>query len=48
VAGFVVALLGVVLQDQRLAWGAIALLAASLILRLLQRKQGGGSGDTRL
>jgi uncharacterized membrane protein YfcA len=39
VAGFVAALLSVALDDQRLAWVAIALLAVSLILRLLLRKR---------
>jgi len=44
-AGFVVALLSIALDDGRLAWGAIALLTASLIVRLLQRKQGDGRPD---
>ena len=39
VAGFVAALLSVALNDQRLAWVAIALLALSLILRLILRKR---------
>ena len=39
VAGFVAALLSVALDDQRLAWMAIALLAVSLILRLILRKR---------
>jgi uncharacterized membrane protein YfcA len=38
-AGFVAALLGVALDDQRLAWMAIALLTVSLILRLVLRKR---------
>jgi uncharacterized membrane protein YfcA len=38
-AGFVAALLSVALDDRRLAWAAIALLAASLVLRLLLRKR---------
>jgi hypothetical protein len=33
------ALLSVTLDDRRLAWAAIALLTASLILRLLLRKR---------
>ncbi len=37
IAGFAVALLSVVLNDRRLGWGAIALLTASLILRLILR-----------
>jgi hypothetical protein len=48
-AGFVVALLAIALEDQRLTWGAIALLTAAVILRLLDRKRGGNnSGDMRL
>jgi hypothetical protein len=40
-AGFVAAVLSIALEDRRLAWGAIALLIASLILRLLLRKRQG-------
>ena len=36
-AGFGVALLAVALEDRRLGWAAIALLIASLIIRLIQR-----------
>jgi hypothetical protein len=44
-AGFVAAVLSIALEDRRLAWGAIALLIASLILRLLlRRRQGRGAG----
>lgn len=39
IAGFVVALLGVTQNDRRLAWAAIVLLAASLMLRLILRKR---------
>ena len=46
VAGFVAALLSVALDDQRLAWVAIALLAVSLILRLLLRKRENRPPDT--
>jgi uncharacterized membrane protein YfcA len=38
-AGFVAALLSVALDDNRLAWVAIALLALSLILRLILRER---------
>jgi uncharacterized membrane protein YfcA len=38
-AGFIAALLSVALDDNRLAWLAIALLIVSLILRLLLRKR---------
>ncbi len=37
-AGFAVALLAVALEDRRLGWAAIALLIASLIVRLIQRR----------
>jgi hypothetical protein len=46
-AGFVVALLSIAWEDRRLAWGAIALLTGSAILRLLLRKRedrGSGTG----
>jgi hypothetical protein len=39
-AGFVVAVLAVALEDRQLGWGAIALLIGSLIVRLLQRGRG--------
>ena len=38
-AGFLAALLSVARDDNRLAWLAIALLAVSLILRLILRKR---------
>ncbi len=38
-AGFGVALLAVVIEDGRIGWVAIILLAASLLLRLMQRKR---------
>jgi ABC-type branched-subunit amino acid transport system permease subunit len=38
-AGFVAAVFGVVLDDRRWGWVAIALLAISLILRLVLRKR---------
>lgn len=38
-AGFLLALVSVALDDRQLAWGAIALLTASLILRLVLRKR---------
>jgi hypothetical protein len=41
-AGFVAALLAVALDDERLAWGGIALLAVSLIIRLVLRKRSAG------
>jgi hypothetical protein len=44
--GMAVAVLSIMLKDRRLVWGAIALLAASLILRLMQRKKGPGEGGS--
>jgi hypothetical protein len=41
VAGFAAAVLAVLLDQPRVVWGAIALLTASLIVRLLQRRNGG-------
>jgi Flp pilus assembly protein TadB len=38
-AGLVAAVLSVALDDKRLAWAAIALLAVSLIIRLILRKR---------
>ena len=40
-AGFGVALLAVATEDGRIGWVAIILLAASLLLRLVQRKRSG-------
>jgi hypothetical protein len=37
-AGFAAAVLAIALEDRRVGWLAIALLAASLIVRLLQRR----------
>ena len=45
-SGMVVAVVAIMLDDRRIVWGAIALLAASLLLRLLARGRGrGGGGD---
>jgi hypothetical protein len=48
-AGFVLALLSVALDDHRLAWAAIAVLATSLLIRLVRRQRGNrksqGDGD---
>lgn len=41
--GFVLALFGVALGDQRLVWAAIAVLLGSLLLRLVLRKRGSGN-----
>ncbi|MDQ2675935.1 MAG: hypothetical protein M3Y34_03935 [Actinomycetota bacterium] len=44
--GMVVAVVAIMLDDRRIVWGAIALLAASLLLRLVARARhrDGGSG----
>lgn len=39
IAGFVLALLSVVLNHSRIGWAAIALLLGSAIVRLVQRKR---------
>jgi hypothetical protein len=36
--GFAVALLAVAFEDQRLGWGAIVLLAGSLVVRVIERR----------
>jgi hypothetical protein len=46
-AGFAVALLALAFEDHRLGWGAIALLAASLLIRLLARRAGTPDTDSR-
>jgi hypothetical protein len=38
-AGFAVAVAAIALEDRRLGWAAIALLIASLIVRLLQQRR---------
>jgi hypothetical protein len=45
-AGFLLALLSVAFNDKQVGWGAIALLTASLILRLLLRKRENGTSDS--
>lgn len=46
-AGFAVALLALAFEDHRLGWGAIALLAGSLLIRLLARRAGAPDTDSR-
>ena len=46
--GMVVAVLAIMLEDRRLIWGAIALLAASLLLRLVARRQRPTGGEKEL
>lgn len=38
-SGMVVAVVAIMLNDRRVVWGAIALLAASLLLRLIARRR---------
>jgi hypothetical protein len=38
-AGFAVALLAVAFEDQRFGWGAIVLLAGSLVVRVIVRRR---------
>jgi hypothetical protein len=40
-SGFLLALLSVAYDDRRLAWGAIALLAGSLLVRLWMERRDG-------
>jgi hypothetical protein len=47
-AGMVVAVAAIMLNDRRVVWGAIALLAASLLLRLAQGRRGPGGGKEEL
>lgn len=44
-AGIIAAGIAVVLEDTRIGWGAIALLAASMIVRLRGRREGSGGSD---
>jgi Flp pilus assembly protein TadB len=43
ISGFVLAVIGVTLDDIRLVWGAIAVLLASLLFRLLLHKRVNGN-----
>jgi hypothetical protein len=45
VAGLLLAALSVAREDHQLGWAAIALLAGSLIVRLLMRKRHDGNQD---
>lgn len=44
--GFVLALAGVMLNDARLVWAAIAVLVASFIVRFVLRKRGDSGAGT--
>jgi hypothetical protein len=41
-AGMVLAVVAIMLNDRRVVWGASALLAASLLLRVAARRRGPG------
>jgi hypothetical protein len=43
-AGMVMAVVAIMLNDRRVVWGAIALLAASLLLRVVARRRGASGG----
>ena len=47
-AGMVVAVLAIMREDRRMVWGAMALLAASLLLRLVAGRKGSGPGSRRM
>ena len=47
-AGMVVAVLAIMREDRRMVWGAMALLAASLLLRLLAGRKGSSAGSRRM
>ncbi len=44
-AGMVVAVVAIMLEDRRIVWGAIALLAASLLLRIAAGRRGPPGGE---
>jgi hypothetical protein len=44
-SGMVVAVVAIMLNDRRIVWGAIALLAASLLLRLIFGRRRSAGGD---
>jgi hypothetical protein len=46
--GMVVAVIAIMLNDRRIVWGAIALLAASLLLRLVIRSRGPDGSEKRM
>ena len=47
-SGMVVAVLSIMLNDRRLVWGAIVLLAGSLLLRVMAGRQRRGKDQERL
>ena len=44
-SGMVVAVVAIMLEDRRIVWGAIALLAASLLLRVIARGRDSTGGE---
>jgi hypothetical protein len=47
-SGMLVAVIAIMLNDRRVVWGAIALLAASLLLRVVAGRRGRGRSDKEL
>ena len=47
-SGMVVAIVAIMLGDRRIVWGAIALLGASLLVRLLVRRRRQGRDDNAM
>jgi Flp pilus assembly protein TadB len=47
-AGMVLAVVAIMLNDRRVVWAAIALLAASLLLRVVARRRRPGRGREEL
>ena len=45
-SGMVLAVVAIMTNDRRVVWGAVALLAASLILRLVQRNRPRNGGQS--
>jgi hypothetical protein len=45
-SGMVLAVVAIMTNDRRVVWGAVALLAASLILRLVQRNRPPDGGQS--
>lgn len=46
-AGFIAAILAVMMDDRRVVWLAIALLLASFLVRMLQRKSSRGHSEDK-
>ncbi len=46
--GMVLAVIAIMLEDRRVVWGAIALIAVSLLLRIVGRRRGPGGGQGKV